>query len=1084
MNPIRFAIEKPVTVLVGVILVALFGAVSVLQLPVQLTPSVEKPLITVTTFWEGASPQEVEREIIDKQEEKLKGIQGLYRMNSSATRGSATINLEFRVGKDISRALLDTSERLRQVTGYPENVEEPIVRAGEWQGASAIAWFILRRRRGSLVASDKIAEYQTLLEEQVKPRVEQAEGVASVDVIGGVEREVHVKVDPFKLAARGLSLLDVRNAIQSRNIDVSAGNLELGKRDFTIRTVGKFAEVGELESLVLARRGGNAVYLRDVGSVSRGFKEHTRIVRSRGTPAIAMNATRQAGTNVIEVMDAVKTAIRDVNRDILARDGLELVQVYDETAYIYSAIDLVMQNLWVGGLLAIMMLLVFLREGRSTLIVALAIPISVVGAFLGLWLLGRNLNVISLAGLAFAVGMVVDASIVVLENVYRHRQLGEKPFEAAWNGAREVWGAVLASTLTTLAVFIPVVFVQEEAGQLFRDIAIAISSAVFLSLLVSVIFIPMVAARLPARPPAATGRRFGLRAFGRRFTEAVCAGVAFINTSVTRGLLTVIGLTGAAVLLSWLLVPPTTYLPAGNQNLVFGFIIAPPGLNMTEWVRMGKQIEGRLEPYWSVAADGRLPPDLESPAWYEGRKPIPAIENFFFVALPSNAFLGAASVDDDNVAPLKDLLGHATAELPGVMVFANQRSLFQRGLSTSNSIDLEVTGYDFAEINNAALALMGAIARKLGFPQPDPPNFHLGGPEIRVVLDEERATELGLNVRDLGFIVRSMVDGAKVSEFRDAGVNIDVKLMPVFPDERPFDTLAELPIFTPAQRQVPLSAVAGLEETIGPSSIRHFLERRSVKLIVRPPQGIEISTAMTVLEDDILGPMRRQGTIPDSVTTFLSGTADKLVSTREALQWNLLLAIAITFLLMAALFESFLYPLVIMFSVPLAAVGGIIGLRLANVFAGQQLDILTMLGFVILVGTVVNNAILIVHQALNNIREQDMKVDEAILESVRTRVRPIFMSTATSVLGMTPLVLFPGAGSELYRGVGSVVVGGLIASTVFTLFVVPALFRLVLVGQRWAGAGFRLAPAEAASRPAPREGRAKQPPDAAFEPAE
>ncbi|MCA8968979.1 MAG: efflux RND transporter permease subunit [Planctomycetes bacterium] len=1049
MNPVKFAIDRPVTVLVGVILVILFGTLAITTLPIQLTPNVDKPVVTVATFWEGASPNEVEREIVDEQEEKLKSIPGLIEMTSTAVEGSATIELEFGVAKDMSRALLDVNEKLRQVPSYPENVDEPVVSSGDTGAAAAIAWFILRRTKDSPVDPDAIIEWQTFLTEEVKPRLERAEGIATVGIIGGVDREVHIDVDPSALAARKLSLGDVRDAIRRRNVDVSAGDIELGKRTNKIRTVGKFESLAEIEGLLVSQRDGQPVYLRDVATVKFGYKESKRTVRSLGQPAIAVNASRETGTNIITVMSALQAAVTDVNDDLLRPEGLELVQVYDQTDYIYSAIDLVLQNLWVGGALAILVLLLFLRQIRSTLVVGLAIPISTIGAFLGLVALGRNLNVISLAGLAFAVGMVVDNSIVVLENIYRHRQMGKTAFAAAYDGTSEVWGAVVASTLTTLAVFIPVVFVQEEAGQLFADIAIAISAAVFMSLIVSVLFIPMLSARLVAETShkGILGNMFGLVPLAEKFTNGVTKTVLWINASLWRGLATVVVIVGLAVGISWFLAPRMNYLPNGNQNLVFGFMIAPPGSSRGEFDRIAHQIETTLAPYWGVEKSADLPLELRKPAWYQGPGEIPGLENFFFVALESTAFLGARSLDENNVAPIASLLTQAAQSIPGIMLFASQRSLFERGVGGGSTIDLEISGYDLEANKNAALALMGPIAGRLGFPRPEPSNFALGAPELQIRVDEARAAELGVTSSELGFVVRTMVDGSKVDEFRDRGVTLDVKLRPNG-GPRGATALEELPIWTPVGRQVALGSVASLSVTTSPTEIRHIEEDRAIRLKVTPPPGMDLATAMDVLDNEIVKPARGSGAIPKSVRTGLSGTADKLVKTREALGGNFLLALVITYLLLASLFESFLFPFVIMLSVPLAAVGGIAGLRLVGMFSDQQLDVLTMLGFVILIGTVVNNAILIVHQALQNVAaDPDSGIDAAIGDSVRTRIRPIFMSTLTSVLGMLPLVLFPGAGSELYRGLGSVVVGGLLASTIFTLFVVPALFRITWVAK-------------------------------------
>ncbi len=1047
MNALQFVIHRPVTVQVGVILVVLFGTLAAFSLPVQLTPDVAVPRITVTTIWPGAAPQEVEREILIKQEEKIKSVQGLLKMESSAGEGSATITLEFPVGTDIARRLFDVNEKVQQVTSYPQDVEKPTIVSGERQGANAIAWFILERLPDSSIPSIDLPYYRTLLVEKIQPLLSRSEGIASVGVYGGMDREVHIYIDPYKLAAREISPTQVRQVVRDSNIDVSAGNMDSGKFSSRVRTTGKFTSLMDISDLVLARRDGHPVYLRDVARVELGYKDPQTLVRSLGNEAIAVNATKQSGTNLIAVMDSLQGKVDQINREMLHPRGMHLAQVYDQTEYVYSAISLVLNNLWLGGGLSILILLLFLRELRSTLIIAVAIPVSVMGAFLGLQLMGRNFNVISLAGLAFAVGMVVDNSIVVLENIYRHRQLGKTPFEASYDGAREVWGAVVASTLTTLAVFLPVIFIKEEAGQLFRDIAIAISSAVFMSLIVSVLFIPMATARLwrkaPAQKPASQSRKSLLMSWGQSANHGISSMVDWLNRSFMRRIAVSVGITAGALLLASLLMPATAYLPSGNRNLVIGFLIPPPGYNNAEYEDLAAQIEDRLRPYWSLDEKGSLPPELQHPAWYQGKTPIPGIKSFFFVTFGNTIFMGARSPDPMNVKPVEDLLRYAASDLPGVISFAFQTSLFSRGLGAGNTIDLEITGNSIDEIKASAGALTGMIMQRFRtFPQPSPSNYNLGSPEFRVKLDLDRAGDLGLNVRDVGFLIRAMVDGAIISDYRDRGTTIDVKLMPVLEESEIAERLDQLPIYTPKQRMVPVSAFASVEEVSAPTQIRRLEEQRAIKLQVTPPAEMALSEEMVVLETEIIAPLRQSGALPPTVHTQLAGNADKLAAMRGAMSLNLLMALVITFLLLSALFESFFYPIVIMLSVPLAAVGGVVGLDIVHQFSGQQLDVLTMLGFVILIGTVVNNAILIVHQALQNIRNAGMDLDEAIADSVRTRIRPIFMSTMTSILGMLPLVLIPGPGSELYRGLGSVVIGGLFASTIFTLILVPTLFHL------------------------------------------
>ncbi len=1034
MDPIKYAIQKPVTVMVGVILLVLFGLISLFKLPIQLTPNVDKPEITVTTTWEGASPQEVEREIVEEQEERLKSIQGLKKMTSTSIRGRGTITLEFHIEIDMSRALLDTSDKLRQVPGYPENVDQPVVKTSATSESRAIAWFVLE----STPPREDIATLNDLLEDVIKPRLERVAGVSSINLYGGIEREVHVEIEPVELASRNLKMSQIREALVKQNVDISGGNIEQGKRSYSIRTVGQYRSIEDILNTVIIRDRTRVIYLRDVATARFAYKEQNFVVRTKGNPTMAMNATRESGSNVLSVMKGLKDAVNKVNSDILESRHLRLKQVYDETIYINSAIRLVIQNIWKGGLLAISVILIFLAHFRSTMVIGIAIPISIIGTFLFMSFSGRNLNVISLAGMAFAVGMVVDNSIVILENIFRHLQRGDSPQEASWRGTKEVWGAVLASTLTTMAVFIPVIMIREEAGQLFRDIALAICFAIGLSLLVSVFFIPTVSAHIYKE---GAGKKLGswrwinfIHRLGGAFKNLICALVVWINRGIIKRIAVISVITSAAILITIKSIPPMTYLPSGNRNLVIGILIPPPGYNREEFLKMGKEIEKSLKPYWEAELGSEEAKRLDGPP----------IESYFYVGFGQRVFMGARSKDPKRIKPLEKVIKAAASKIPGVFAFAFQRSLFQRGVSSGNSIDLEISGDNIEAIKKAGIVLIPAIARSFGFPRPDPPNFNLGGAEIIVELDQERAREIGLTVQEAGFIVRTMVDGAVIGNYWDKDKKIDLKLISSTGTVKTTGDLDSIPVAANDGRLVPLSSFVNLIRTEGPTQINHIEERRAIKLIISPPADVELETAMKRLEEEIVAPLRKKGLIPKEIDTNLAGTADKLTSARKALQWNFVLAVVIIYLLMASLFESFLYPLVIMFSVPLAAVGGVAALSIVHFLTGQQMDILTMLGFIILIGAVVNNAILIVHQSLNFIREESMDPQMAIVEAVRIRIRPIFMSAMTSTFGMLPLVLSQGAGNELYRGLGSVVIGGILASSLFTVIVIPSLFSLVI----------------------------------------
>ncbi|NUQ48735.1 MAG: efflux RND transporter permease subunit, partial [Phycisphaerae bacterium] len=495
MNLIQICLRRPVGVSVGVLLTVLFGLLALFSIPVQLTPNVDVTVVTVTTRWSGANPQEIEREIVDRQEEQLRSVNGMEKMTSASRDNEATITLEFYPGVTKSDALRDVADKLRQVSGYPVEVDEPTIQAADQSVDNPIAWLILYPAPGE---EERVTELYDFADDNIKPYLDRVPGVASVNIYGGKEREVQVRVDAGRLASRGLTFSDVQQALRRQNVNASAGFSSEGKRDYTVRAVGQYESLDEIRDTVIAYTPGGPVYVRDVAEVRDSFKRAFSMVRSKGTTVLAFPVRREVGTNVLTVMAGVRAAIERVNKEVLSARGmrLELTQVYDETVYINQSIAMVRNNIIYGGTLAVVVLMLFLRNWRATLAVALSIPISVIATFLVVVGAGRTLNVISLAGIAFAVGMVVDNCIVVLENIYRHRQMGKDVMTSCFDGTNEIWAAVLASTLTTMAVFIPVIFVEQEAGQLFRDISIATAAAVALSLVVAVTVTPVLASRL------------------------------------------------------------------------------------------------------------------------------------------------------------------------------------------------------------------------------------------------------------------------------------------------------------------------------------------------------------------------------------------------------------------------------------------------------------------------------------------------------------------------------------------------------------------------------------------------------------
>ena len=763
--------------------------------------------------------------------------------------------------------------------------------------------------------------------------------------------------------------------------------------------------------------------------------------------------TREAGANVLDVMRRLRAVAATIDTSLKPK-GLNLSLIYDETTYIDSAIGLVNDNIIVGGLLTLATLLIFLRNIRSTLIVAMSIPVSVMGTFLALAAFNRTLNVISLAGIAFAVGMLIDNAVVVLENIFVHWTAGEEPKEAAIKGTTEVWGAILASTLTNVAVFVPVLFIEGEAGQLFGDIALAIAAAVGLSLAVSGLVVPAAAAVLlqgrHARAAAAvvTGdgatadsRRRGdvLSRFGTAFMAVVTGFNRFLLASGWREATVSIVIIAASVVATWLLMPKVEYLPEGNRNLVFGILLPPPGYNIDELLRMGDMVEKRLVPYWDVDPGTPEAKALDAPI----------LGDCFFVARGRSVFIGLRSLDPLEAAKLVPLIRRVAADLPGTFAVAKQSSLFENGIGSGRTVDIEITGPDLEKLVRLGVKVMGKLPEATPGSQNLPkPSLDLSSPEVQLVPRFEQAADMRLDARQLGYIVDCLVDGGYATDYFLDSDRIDLVIKGDDRFVQRTQDLQTLPVVTPGGQLVPLGSVAEIREfSSGPEQILHRERERAITVQVSPPPKMPLEEAQDRIQRLVVQPLVDSGDLEGGYKITLGGTTDKLVATWKSLWFNLVIAGVITYLLMAALFESWLYPAVVIASVPLGSVGGLLGIALLNWLGApfgvfQPLDVLTMLGFVILIGTVVNNPILIVERALQLAREGGIEPTEAVLEAVRSRVRPIFMTTLTTVLGLLPLVLFPGAGSELYRGLGAVLLGGMLFSTLVTLVLVPALLGL------------------------------------------
>ncbi len=1008
------SLSNRVAVMVAIILVGIFGSISLNRLPIQMAPNVERPTINITTRWSGAAPEEVESEILELQENVFRGMPGVERMAATASYASASIDMEFDADIDLQRALLEVINRLNQVPAYPVDATEPTLQIGGRSFGNAIAWFAIRTVEGN---DRPIVTYQDFVNDNVIPKLEQINGVSSANSFGGRAYEVRISYDPYMAAALGIDLTKL-SALGGNFSNTSMGTKDVGKRKYTMRFESKY-DYQNLVDYVIDWRDGRPIYLKDIATIDVVMQDPSGLLTQNGGPSIAANIIPEAGVNLLDLMDDIQLKIAELQETVFTPAGLSIRQVYDESIYTRGSVEMVRSNLILGMLLAIFILWVFLRKKTPALIVALAIPICLMGAFILLDAFGRTLNIISLAGLAFATGMVLDAAIVVLENIIRHRESGKSANAAALIGTKQVWGALLASTATTVAIFLPVVFLKDEAGQLFTDLALTISISVIFSLIVAVTVLP-----------AATVKFIHRGDFEDKHSalwQNITAFLDGLTNSKTKQISWISGLLLIPLALAYLLRPAADYLPEGQRNFSRGGLSAPPGMSFeVAKTEIAEVIAERLQPY----LDGTKQPKLD---------------NYFFGVFGGGGFLGFRA---DNPKEMDELLRIVNTEIlagiPDARGFAGRRGVFGGGSRTGRNINVDIQTEDFEQLLVVGQLAYDKVAEMIPQVRLDTtPGLELGAPEINIQPNDRAIAEAGWSRNQLNNVLRSLGTGAFIGEYFDGSKRMNVMLRAEH-WQTPED-LAATPLYTANGDVVPLDELTFIHRTAGPTQILRVDRARTLTLQVTPPANMPLETAISLLKQELTPFILDR--LPDGSSVSYRGTAEALDAALTSLSGSFLLAIIILYLLISAMFQSFKDALLVITTLPMATVGGILGLRLLDWVlrtfgnSSQSMDLLTMIGFVILLGLVVNNAILLVLRARDD-EQQGISTEVAVANAVRLRLRPIFMSTFTSIFGMLPLLLMPGSGTELYRGLAAVIVGGMLVSTLFTLVLLPSLLKL------------------------------------------
>ncbi|MBB3184800.1 multidrug efflux pump subunit AcrB [Halomonas fontilapidosi] len=1035
-------IRHGVLVSVAVLILLVLGVAAIWRIPVQMIPDLEVRTIGVETRWPGATPQDIEKDILIEQEEYLRNVPNLVRMESTATSGAAEVELDFPFGIDLTETLIRINNALSQVPSYPANVDQPRIVATSFS-ANAFMYFNVAPHEGNPRDLD-MAALRDYLEDNARPRLESVEGVSEVTVSGGAARQMQLLIDPDALADHALGIEDIRDALQARNQDVSGGDLESGKRRYLLRTVGRFRDIAELEALILTRRGDAVVRLADVAEVRLSHAELTsRSYNGDGDPVLSVQVRREPGSNVIEIKRRMLAEVESLNNGLLGDQGLHMSLSSDDARYVEASIANVWTNLGLGALFATLVMFAFLRSPRATLAGVIGIPICTIAAFLGLLLAGRTLNVISLAGVAFAIGMTIDNTIVVLESIETQRRRGRKRFEAAVTGVQQVWPAVLASTLTTVLVFVPIFFIEEEAGQLYSDIAVAIATAILASLVVAITVIPTLGAHLDFHGSGANDQE------APRWMRATLGLVDRLIASPARRVAAMALTIGGGLAIFLWLTPPAAYLPEGEEAKTFASMNAPASYNLSTMTAIADELKAELLPH--VGAD---PSDFE-----EGRSEVPAMRTLGMQVEAQGLRIIAETRDPDHIDALMDALTERYEAYPDMRAFAARGSIISSNDGGTRSITLDIAGNDLAELYAAANRLYDRAEQVFDNPriQSRPAALDLGQPLIEVLPDWERAAEVGLDADALGTTVAALTNGTYLDDFYLDDQKIDLYGYGPGVGNTDLNDLVDLPVHTPLGITLPLGELAEIRETVATATLRRVDGRRSVTLDIIPPGDVPLEAGIARVNREVVEHLRASGDLPGYIDVTLTGAGDQLDATRDSLLDNGVIAGIIVYLLLVAIFAHWGYPLLVLATIPLGAAGGIVGLALMNLVGGwlprlglaeihQPFDMITMLGFLILMGTVVNNPILVVHQARENLRHAPGDVRQAVRDAVASRLRPIAMTTLTTLGGLSPLVFLPGEGTELYRGVGAIVLFGLLGTACVTVTFLPALTVSVLSG--------------------------------------
>lgn len=1012
MNIPRIAIRRPVLTSVVLIILFLFGAFSLFSMELDLLPDINLPVAVVITPYDDAGPQEVEQHVTEVVEEAMATVGGAETIRSTSREGSSMVMVEFDWGTDLDSATFDMREALDLVTdALPDDADDSRVLQFD-PGMLPILTL-------SVAGLGDLSEMQAVTEDVIAPRLERIEGVASVDVDGTRDQQVQVRLDPVKLEQYGIALDQLGELIMAANLNVPGGTFAEGATDLTVRTLGEFESIDDVKNVTVPTADGDTLQLRDLGHIEKAPEPTQSLTRLDDEPSLALSINRESGANTVRVSESVQQTMNELADELPA--GLDVATIMDQGDFIVVSIRNVLYNGLAGGLLAILVLLFFLRDWRSTVVTAVAIPFSAIIAFTFIYFAGLTMNLLSMGGLALGIGMMVDNAIVVLENIFRKLTDGASANDAAITGTREVGGAITASTLTTLSVFLPIIFTEGLAAEIFRDLSLTVSFALVASLLVALTGIPLLASRLLRRhdaSPTSTQR-----------TPLITRYRHFLTWSLTHrkwvvGILVLALMVGGFSAMGI----DTQFLPSIDDGTLMIDVDMPPGTPLEETDRIMEKLETALRELPEVAS---ILTFSGTSAGLAAGEDADSTSGQIQLTLVDRRIRerSAEAVAEATRAIARDIPGPEISVTAGMMTEMAEGG--EAGLGGPD-IEVEFRGDDLDRLQDITEALSDQMGDMPGVYDIQT-SFDEGAPELRLQVDRQRAANFGLSSAQIGQTVRAASAGQVVTRYRADEQDLEVIVQ--FTDEAlaDRDRLLRIPIHTPdGDAHVPLMEVAELKEAVGPVTVERTDQSRSASVSAQmtgesPAEATqEIGKGIEALD------------LPPGYSYSFEGEQALIDETFGDLFWVALMGFALMYLIMAAQFESFVFPLSVILTVPMSLVG--VAVILAA--TGRPFDVGAFVGLIMVMGIIVNNAIVMVDY-INQIRRQGRPRHDAIREAAGIRLRPVLMTALTTILAMVPLALGIGQGAEIQVPLATTVMGGLITGTLLTLVVLPVLYSLI-----------------------------------------